>query len=146
MRVEGACHCGAIRFEAEVDPSRVVLCHCGDCQTLSGAPFRTVAQALPGSLRLLEGEPRTYVKRAESGRERVQAFCGTCGTPLWSAPPGQDGTAVGLRAGALRQRAPLVPRVQYWTRPAVPWLGDLPALKRLETQPGFGADGNFGDR
>lgn len=45
MHIEGACHCGRISFTAEVDPSRVTVCHCTDCQVLSGAPFRAVVPA-----------------------------------------------------------------------------------------------------
>jgi len=35
MHVEGNCHCGQIKFRAEVDPDQVEICHCTDCQTLS---------------------------------------------------------------------------------------------------------------
>ena len=45
MKISGRCHCGAVRFEAEVDPAEVLICHCTDCQTLSGSAFRTVAVA-----------------------------------------------------------------------------------------------------
>jgi hypothetical protein len=43
MKIDGSCHCDRISFEAEVDPATVVICHCTDCQTLSGSAFRTVA-------------------------------------------------------------------------------------------------------
>jgi len=36
MKVQGSCHCGRITYEAEVDPGRVSLCHCTDCQTVTG--------------------------------------------------------------------------------------------------------------
>ena len=45
MKVDGACHCGLISFTAEIEPSRVMVCHCSDCQVLSGAPFRANAVA-----------------------------------------------------------------------------------------------------
>jgi hypothetical protein len=32
LKVEGSCHCGQITYEAEVDPDRVGLCNCTDCQ------------------------------------------------------------------------------------------------------------------
>ncbi len=40
MQIDGACHCGNIAFEAEVDPETVRICHCTDCQTMSGSLFR----------------------------------------------------------------------------------------------------------
>jgi hypothetical protein len=146
MRVDGVCHCGAIRFEAEVDPERVVICHCTDCQTLSGTAFRTVVASLPGTFRLLAGVPRVYVKTGESGNRREQSFCPDCGTPICSAPAGEGLRVVGLRVGALRQRDLLVPREQYWGRSAQGWLGDLAAIPRRETQPVFDAQGGFGAR
>ena len=40
MRINGACHCGEITYEVRVDPARTIICHCTDCQTISGAPYR----------------------------------------------------------------------------------------------------------
>ena len=36
MKVTGSCHCGQITYEAEVDPETVRVCHCTDCQKLTG--------------------------------------------------------------------------------------------------------------
>jgi hypothetical protein len=41
MKVSGRCYCGQISFEAEIEPDNVRVCHCTDCQTLSGSAFRT---------------------------------------------------------------------------------------------------------
>src|SRR6476659_7440405 len=81
MKVEGGCDCGNIRYEAEVDPAKVVICHCTDCQTLSGSAFRTVVPTNEGALKLLSGAPKVYVKAAENGNRRKQTFCPECGTP-----------------------------------------------------------------
>jgi hypothetical protein len=62
MKMDGSCHCGRIRFEAEIDPVKVVICHCTDCQTLSGSAFRTVVPANEGTFVLRSGEPKIYVK------------------------------------------------------------------------------------
>ena len=40
MKIDGGCHCGHLAFEAEVDPERVSICHCADCQMLGGSAFR----------------------------------------------------------------------------------------------------------
>jgi len=71
----------AIRYEAEVDPSKVVICHCTDCQTLSGSAFPTVVPNYEGSFRLLSGTPRIYIKTAESGGRRVALSAARPSTP-----------------------------------------------------------------
>ncbi len=38
MRIDGQCHCGHIAYEAEIDPDRVSICHCRDCQQMTGPP------------------------------------------------------------------------------------------------------------
>jgi hypothetical protein len=135
MKIEGGCHCGNIRFEAEVDLATVVVCHCTDCQTFSGSAFRTVVQTKPGTFALLAGAPTVYVKTAESGNRRQQTFCPTCGTPIYSAPASGDTTVIVLRVGAIRQRDQLVPRDQFWFRSSQAWLPGLPTLKKQEKQP-----------
>ena len=146
MKVDGACHCGKIQYEAEVDPAKVVICHCTDCQTLSGTAFRTVVQTEPGTFRLRSGSPKVYVKTGESGNRREQTFCGDCGSPIYSAPEDPDVKAVGLRVGTLRQRSQLVPSDQFWCRSSQAWLRDLQTIKTREKQPVFSAQGLFADR
>jgi len=123
MQVDGACHCGGIRFTAVVDPARVVVCHCTDCQVLSGSPFRVVALAPIESVRM-DGAPNHYIKHAENGSKRVQAFCPECGTPLYSRAV-ENPKHLSLRLGALRQRAALMPGLQIWKRSSLPWLEGL---------------------
>jgi hypothetical protein len=37
MKIDGTCRCGQITYAAVVDPDTVAICHCKDCQTLTGA-------------------------------------------------------------------------------------------------------------
>ena len=55
MRVHGQCHCGSVAFEAEVDPASARVCHCLDCQAMSGSLFRANIAALAGTFRLTRG-------------------------------------------------------------------------------------------
>ena len=99
--VHGRCHCGAIEFEADVDPQRVVVCHCTDCQVMSGSAFRAVVFSVPDAFRLKSGHPKTYVKTAQSGNKRAQVFCGDCGAALYATAV-EDGPKVyGIRTGVL---------------------------------------------
>ncbi|MFO0997490.1 MAG: GFA family protein [Alphaproteobacteria bacterium] len=136
MEIDGGCHCGAITYRAEVDPADASLCHCTDCQTLSGAPFRSMIYTAAERFELLSGHPKIYIRTAESGAKRVQAFCPDCGTPLYAtaAEPGPGPRKIGIRLGTVRQRAALKPRRQFWARSALPWIGDLASIPKIEKQ------------
>lgn len=125
MKIDGACHCGAITYEAETDPEQVVICHCTDCQTLSGSAFRTITPVPEASLKFLTGEPKIYEKIAESGNRRQQAFCANCGSQLYSATPDDGPKDIYMRVGTIRQRAELTPQLETWCRSKLPWLGTL---------------------
>ncbi|RYF39359.1 MAG: GFA family protein, partial [Comamonadaceae bacterium] len=103
MKVDGQCHCGAIAFEAQVEPGTLRICHCNDCQTQSGSAFRANISAPAAGFRLLRGTPRTYIKTAASGSRRSLAFCETCGTPLYACAA-ENPDAYSLRSGTLTQR------------------------------------------
>jgi hypothetical protein len=126
MKVDGGCHCGAIRYKAEVDPASVGVCHCTDCQRFSGSPWRASVRAKAEDVHLT-GEPKVYVKTADSGTRRGQAFCGTCGSPLYAFTP-DDPQTFNLRLGSVNQRAELPPHVQIWCDSALPWAQDIGGL------------------
>jgi len=132
MKVDGSCHCGSIRFSAEVDPSKVMVCHCTDCQKLTGSAFRVVVPAPIASF-VLHGEPTRYVKVAESGAKRVQAFCPQCGSPVFALAQ-ENPTQVSLRVGGLDQRNLLLPGLQIWKRSALPWVDTLTSVCASEQQ------------
>lgn len=126
MKIDGSCHCGGIAFEAEIDPEQVGVCHCTDCQKLSGSAFRVTAMCPQSSFRFVRGKPREYVKTADSGNARIQAFCGACGTPIYTTSTKTSDRTIGIRLGVINQRSALVPRRQFWHRSALSWLPPLP--------------------
>lgn len=133
MKVEGRCHCGAIAYEAVVDPLRVTVCHCTDCQCLTGSGWRASVPATSETFVLQSGEPRRYVKTADSGRRRVHAFCGDCGAPVYSSAI-EAPESYSLRVGCLAQRAALSPVRQQWCDSALPWAQNLASVPRLSKQ------------
>jgi hypothetical protein len=76
MKVDGGCHCGSIKFEAEIDPADVGVCHCTDCQSLSGTAFTTYVFASAAV-----DKPERYNLRLGTIRQRhelrpqVQIWC-----------------------------------------------------------------------
>jgi hypothetical protein len=123
MQIDGECHCGKISFTAQVDPARVMVCHCSDCQVLSGSPLRAVVAAPIDSF-VLRGRPKSYIKVAQSGNRRDNVFCPDCGTPLYATAP-ENATSVVIRLGCVKQRAQLRPAAQIWQRSAQPWIAEL---------------------
>jgi hypothetical protein len=135
MKVTGRCHCGQLSWEAEIDPGQVRVCHCTDCQTLTGSAYRTNVATVPGTFVFKSGAPKIYIKTtADSGNHRAHAFCPDCATPIYAAAPGPNPATVGLRVGALDQRAELRPSRQGWSRSALPWSMDLTGVERIERQ------------
>ena len=134
MKVQGSCHCGAIRYEAEVDPERVSLCNCTDCQVLSGSAYRISVPAPAAAFRLLSGTPATYVKTADSGEKRRHTFCAMCGAPVYSSANADVPSTYSLRIGCLAQKAELAPKRRIWCRSALAWSENVSAIPGIEFQ------------
>jgi hypothetical protein len=124
MKVEGRCHCGRITYEASVDPETATLCHCTDCQMLTGSAFRATVRAPSATFTLLTGQPKIYIKTADSGARRAHAFCPDCGTPIHASAVDEPPT-YSLRIGCLAQRAALRPRRQNWCQSGLDWAMNL---------------------
>lgn len=124
MKVEGRCHCGQITYEAIVNPEKVAICHCTDCQMLTGSAYRATVPAPSATFSLHTGQPKIYVKTADSGTKRAHAFCSNCGTPIYSAAT-SDPPTYSLRVGCLQQRTELRPVKQQWCRSALSWAMNL---------------------
>jgi hypothetical protein len=133
MKIDGACHCGYITYIAEVDPERAGICHCTDCQTFSGSAFRMSVPATKETFSLRSGQPKIYIKTAESGAKRTQAFCPECGTSIYSAAA-TDPQVFNLRVSTARQRAELQPKSQGWCRSAHAWVMDLDSIPQFAKQ------------
>ena len=72
MKIDGGCFCGNITFEADIDPEKVMICHCTDCQNITGSAFRVNVPVAKEHITFHGGQPKKMVKTAESGSKRVQ--------------------------------------------------------------------------
>ena len=133
MKIDGGCHCGNITFVADIDPGGITICHCTDCQALTGTPYRVVVRVPKDRIEWRGGKPKGYVKTAESGTKRAHSFCPECGTGVYSTAVGEV-TQYGLRVGTIRQRKELKPSKQQWCRSALGWAVDLTSLPKFDKQ------------
>ena len=97
-KISGSCLCGAVKYEIENNFEKFYLCHCTQCQKISGSNHVSNLFGKPNSLRWLTGEEK--IKRYEyPNRGFTNAFCTDCGSgvPFLN----QSGKAVVVRAGTL---------------------------------------------
>lgn len=131
MKIDGRCHCGQLAYTAEIDPERVTICHCSDCQEMSGSAYRVNVYAETAAFEMT-GAPALYERTAESGRRRVHAFCPRCGTNIYSTGVGDWAKTLSLRTGAIRQRRDLKPSRQIFFCSALEWTQDIRDVPRFE--------------
>ena len=122
IKVDGACYCGEIKIKGIVSTEKVMACHCTDCQRFSGAPFRAVAVMTADQV-TISGVVREYLKIADSGNERIQGFCGNCGSQIFAADLGK--TLFMIRTGCLSQHNELVPAKHIFGKSAASWISSI---------------------
>ena len=97
MRLEGSCHCGAVKFDLEsAHPYPFMRCYCSICRKTAGAGGYAIN--LSGDYGTLRVRGKRYVTvyralmRSAAGRARTRSsarrhFCKRCGSPLWLWDP-----------------------------------------------------------
>ena len=134
MKVRGGCHCGRVTYEAEIEPEKVGLCNCTDCQMLTGSAFRVSVPAPAATFQLVTGDLKAYVKQADSGARRRHSFCVNCGTPVHATADTDHPPTYSLRVGCLDQRAMLAPKRRIWCKSALAWAQNVSAVPGIEGQ------------
>jgi len=97
MRLEGSCHCGAVRFALESPhPYPFNLCYCSICRkTAGGGGYAINVGGVYGTLEV-EGREHLRIYRAmvqrpgEGAPQRSPGqrhFCASCGSHLWMWDP-----------------------------------------------------------
>ena len=95
MKISGGCHCGAVRFEAEVPEQVEVLdCNCSIC-SMTGFRHLIVPH---DQFQLLSGQSELTSYRFGTGAAE-HLFCGTCGIKSFYQPRSHpDAWSVNLNA------------------------------------------------
>ncbi|MEZ5557972.1 MAG: GFA family protein [Pseudomonadales bacterium] len=116
----GGCACGEVRFAFYGPIRSQVACHCRSCQYASGGGPAYVAAATRAEFRVTRGSPREHMTLSEEGNAVTRAFCGTCGSPLFSWSEATP-EMIGIKVGALDDPARFRPRYELWTSEAQRW-------------------------
>jgi hypothetical protein len=129
----GGCLCGALRWEADGEPTLAGHCYCGDCRKASGSGFIPFMKFASTSVRIT-GTTRQGRSPAASGNEAVRNFCASCGSLVFG---GQLGIARHhtIYAGTLDDPSLFRPTVAVFTRGRPSWAVVPPGLEQFEGMP-----------
>ena len=97
MRLEGSCHCGAVRFHVDSPhPYPFNLCYCSVCRKTAGGGGYAINLAGAADTLKVTGRPHVRVYRARIRNPEDETaqlspaqrhFCGVCGSALWLWDP-----------------------------------------------------------
>ncbi len=118
MRIEGGCHCGAVRYEIASEPGFSFFCQCRDCQRFSGSGHMANI-VFPAEAMSLTGETATYSYTGGSGDPVLNIFCAACGAPICGHPKGASIRVV--RASSLDNPGLFKPSKVVYSDSAQPW-------------------------
>ena len=115
----GGCLCGTVRYRLECKPFDAGWCHCRTCQLNSGSPAMVFATVPLADYRFTEGE--TAVRRIASSSFGHRAFCGECGTPLYTHVEHQPDT-LDFSVATLDTPQKVRPGFHIFWSSRIPWI------------------------
>ncbi|MDN2578456.1 GFA family protein [Aquibium sp. ELW1220] len=123
----GGCRCGAVRFEAVVEPHHISYCHCANCRRATGAPVSAFVGFAAGDVRFTAGEPRLFENGPAS-----RSFCATCGSPIAYTDARLE-NQIWFMLGAMDSPKDYKPTLHAYVREQLRYVhmpDDLPQLER----------------
>jgi hypothetical protein len=128
------CLCGGVRIEISGKLGPVVYCHCSRCRKASGTAFGANADVRRKYWTLASGED--LLREFESSPGVFRAFCGRCGSPIYSRRAANPDT-VRVRLGILNDDPARRSLAHFWVGSKAPWFeitDDLPQLAQGPTE------------
>jgi len=114
---QGACLCGAVRYEVDGPFRHLTHCHCSMCRKHHGAAFATFAGAPLAGFRWLSG--RDQLVSYQSSKDGERFFCRVCGSVTPMSLPKYG--LVFCPAGNLRGDLGIKPELHTFVASKAPW-------------------------
>ena len=134
MAITGQCLCGDIHYELENTPAMTGVCHCKNCQRQAGSAFSTLASVPKAEFTITRGDPKLYEdSETRSGDTVARYFCGTCGSPIYSALPSQP-DAIYLKTGTMDDTSAFQPMFHVWCETKQNWVELADGVPQMANQ------------
>jgi hypothetical protein len=128
--LEGACECGAVRYEVADAFRYAANCHCSRCRAGTGSAFKAFAGIEREKLAITSGADKLLIYGEEDANH---TRCGVCGSLLYSVV--RDGAYVHVAMGSLRDAPSIRPTEHIYVGSKAPWFeitDDLPQHEELD--------------
>lgn len=116
--LRGSCLCGGVRYALTAPLTEIGLCHCQQCRKANGSAFAANAPVPAAAFRLLAGAELLQAYESSPGKQR--AFCGHCGSPIYSRKADTPGV-LRLRIGLLDTATGHAPDYHFMTAHKADW-------------------------
>lgn len=133
--LHGSCLCGLVQYEYSGELGPIAMCHCSQCRRAQGSAYATNSPIQASQFRFVTG--RELVKEFESMPGKKRAFCGECGSPLYSRLDSKP-EVLRLRIGTLQTPIDARPSHHIHASSAAEWFeftDGLPRYSELEDSP-----------
>ncbi|KAL1738780.1 Mss4-like protein [Schizophyllum fasciatum] len=126
----GSCLCGGVRYQLTGEPFTHLVCHCINCQKVTGTAFASNVFFHREQLEITKGEAelKEYADlHTQSGKPYRRAFCGLCGSFLLGFPE-QNPKIVIAASGSLDEgvQGRWAPTKEFYDHNKRPWLPKIP--------------------
>lgn len=131
-KLHGGCLCGKVTFVLNNDFRKFYVCHCKQCQQLTGSAFAANLFTSPDNIQWLSGdnEVQQYVHET---RSFSKAFCRHCGSALPIVT--KSGRALLVPAGSINGEPSLMPQASIFSAEEACWLEAGTKAKRFDAFP-----------
>lgn len=125
--VPGSCLCGEVKFECENRFNQFHLCHCTQCQKITGSAHVSNLFTDPENISWISG--KESIKRYDvPGRTISSSFCGSCGSPVPYVS--KSGKALVVPAGSLDAAPNISPQDHIFWAERTSWYEDAVTARK----------------
>ncbi len=132
--VHGSCLCNAIQYTVTGNDRGPILCHCSNCQKVTGSTFANNLRFMKSKLTFKSGEDKLKAHKdsnTKSGNTLSRYFCGECGSPIYLTNPEFEGLVV-LYSGCLEsEQKNTKPRGELFAENRRSWFNGVEGAAKL---------------
>jgi hypothetical protein len=115
--LEGGCHCGRVRYQANGRPYNRSICHCSICRRTTGAPMVAWFSVKQTDFAIVRGGLTLY----RSSTIGTRGFCPTCGTQITFQDERLPGE-IDITTASLDDPAAVPPEYHIFTSSKLDWV------------------------